>query len=266
MENSSKRSSGVPTDSATTPALTCSVQTCVRFELRYAALLRRHSAKSGTGHPGLWPGGPPVASQPPDAGHSKAHARPSSSSGHVTWSTSDTATGFLLSFLSSQTTCARLHGNSRFLGHLCVYNICIVWAPREGPRNQHGEAEGTSFLGGLCHRPERRGPCVNGMARAGVGGAVAHPRNRIRWAGGRRSPAGREGSTRDLGWSGRGHTNRVSRDVSRLKTSQTVLLLLLLCLCFIAGGFSFDSLTGMYFFSVLPLPLPASFQVTNFSA
>lgn len=58
-----------------------------------------------------------------------------------------------------------------------------MWAPREGPRNQHGEAGGTSFLGGVCRRPERRGPCVNGMAWAVVAGGVARPRNRVRWAG-----------------------------------------------------------------------------------
>lgn len=47
---------------------------------------------------------------------------------------------------------------------------------------------------------------------------------------------------------------------------KNVPLLLLLYFYFIAGDFSSALLTGMYFFLVLPLPLPATFQVTNFSA
>lgn len=64
-----------------------------------------------------------------------------------------------------------------------------------------------------------------------------------------------------------GKINCMFEDLNRLKTlKKNVPLLLLLYFYFIAGDFSFDSLTGMYFFLVPPLPLPATFQVTNFSA
>lgn len=54
--------------------------------------------------------------------------------------------------------------------------------------------------------------------------------------------------------------------IKNIKKKKSVLPLLLLYFYFMVGAFSFDLLTGMYFFLVPPLPLPATFQVTNFSA
>lgn len=103
---------------------------------------------------------------------------------------------------------------SLFLGHLRVYNICIVWAPGAGGAwNQHRAAEGTSLRGGLRHRPERRGACVHGWCGQLEAG-VSPPTKPHPPVGGRGtwSPAARagspapscEGSTRDLRLAGTG--------------------------------------------------------------
>lgn len=204
-------------------------------------MLRRcHPAKSGTGRPWTVARRTPTASQPPDAGRWRAHARPSSASGHVAWATSDTTTGFLFFFLISQTTRVRLHGKPFSRPSSCLQHLHSVGARCGGAWNQHRAAEGTSLRGGLRHRPERRGACVHGWCgqlEAGVSPPTKpHPpvgggRGALQPARGPPPPAAR-GARVISGWPGPGQTNRVFRDVSRLKTLKNVPLLLLVCVLY----------------------------------
>lgn len=77
---------------------------------------------------------------------------------------------------------------------------------------------------------------------------------------------GSEGYTREGRLLVSGGNKLYVPESEQIKNIKNALLQRLLYLHFTAGTSSFDLLTGMYFFLVLPLPLPATFQVTNFSA
>lgn len=138
-------------------------------------MLRRcHPAKSGTGRPWTVARRTPTASQPPDAGRWRAHARPSSASGHVAWATSDTTTGFFF-FLISQTTRVRLHGKPFSRPSSCLQHLHSVGArcggglePAQGGR---GDLASERFAS-----PARaqRGLRARMVRAAGGGGVPAH--------------------------------------------------------------------------------------------
>lgn len=202
-------------------------------------LRRRHPAKSGTGRPWTVAGGPPRRASLRTLGaRGLTHVLPPP----LAMSRGPPLTRPLafFFFLISQTTRVRLHGKPFSRPSSCLQHLHSVGARCGGAWNQHRAAEGTSLRGGLRHRPERRGACVHGWCgqlEAGVSPPTKpHPpvgggRGAPQPARGPPPPAAR-GACVISGWPGPGQTNRVFRDVSRLKTLKNVPLLLLVCVLY----------------------------------